>query len=1308
MTHSSHHLPAGCLAILVIVALVLLLSPAAGNANSDGSFAGPMAKKILQETGVSGGMVVVVGCGDGRLTGGLGQQGDRYLIQGVDTDAEAVAQARERFLVAGLNGRVSAVRFDGERLPYIDNLVNLVVSEELGDVPMEEVQRVLCPGGTAYVRTADGWGKTVKPRPDEIDDWTHYMHDASGNAVAQDDVVGPPRRMQWQGSPRYSRHHDKMSSMSACVTAGGRVFYVFDETSPASILSPSSWSLIARDAFNGTILWKRPIATWHTHLWPLKSGPAQLPRRLVSDGEQVFVTLSYDGPVSILDAVTGETVRILDDTKGTEEIIFKDGMLVALANPAAGQSPSGGSDRTKRAYGAKFWDEEPRRVVAVDTDSGKTLWATESRVLPGTLAADAKRVVFHDGDKIVCLAKDSGQELWQSAKVPRAKEIKSFYLPILVLYDNVVLFSGGETAGAQTGSWYMSGEDTLTALSLEDGKEVWKAYHPPSGYRSPEDLLVAGGLVWTGETTSGRAVGAFTGRNPKTGEIECEFEPDVNTYWFHHRCYRGKATENYLLMSRTGTEFVDIKTHHWDINHWIRGACLYGVMPANGLLYAPQHPCACYLESKQYGFNALAPAGAKEGEPSVKVTSRLEKGPAYQLIPPIETRADSWPTYRQNAGRSGQAATRVPTTLKTAWKADIGGKLSSPVIADGQLYVASVDTHTIMALNAESGETKWQFTAGGRVDSPPTYRSGLVLFGCADGYVYCLRASDGELCWRFLAAPTDQRLTSFEQVESVWPVHGSVLIEDGVAYFVAGRSIFLDGGLRLWRLDPMSGDVISETTLDDKTLRENPQSYTSWLNMPPALPDILSSDGRLVYMRSQPFTKEGKRLPLEAMPMGDNADKGAPPATQRADRAHLFSPTGFLDDTWWHRTYWMYGSTFVSGWCGYFKSGQTAPAGRILVCDKENVYGFGRKPQYYRWTTPIEHQLFSAERISPGSNAPENVQSQMSVVRVAKSDSLNPAKRPLTISTWVKSDNADGVVLVRGGGAAGYVLWLKGGKPNFGVRSGGELSSIAAKQRIVGDWAHLAAVLTPERQMRLYIDGKLAASGEAKSLIGGNPAEALEIGLDDGSIVGNYPGPGAFGGLIDEVRLYRAALTKEQIAQLAAGQEFPAPTPAMAFSFDNGKATDESGNENHGELDGTKPAQGKFGGALMFTGKANPPGYIVKHHWTRDLPLFARAMMLSDGVIFAAGPQDLVDEETAFRSYDLAETQKTLAEQTAHMQGKRGAVLWAVRADSGEKVGEMPLVACPVFDGMAAAAERLYMTNQDGSIICLEGSDGRG
>jgi len=1079
----------------VCVALCVLGAASCAAAEADRDGPEQQATEILAESGVQGGLIVQLGCGDGKLTAALGAN-EGYLVHGLDTDPAAVDRARQHIRSRGLYGRVSADRFDGKHLPYIDNLVNLVVAEDLGDVAMNEVTRVLCPGGVAYVKKDGRWAKTVKPRPDAIDEWTHYLYDASNNAVAHDDVVGPPRRMQWVGGPRYSRHHDHMSSFTAAVTAGGRLFYVFDEASPASILIPPKWQLVARDAFNGTVLWKRPIEHWHTHLWRLKSGPAQLPRRLVAEGDRVYVTLGLDAPLSALDAATGRTVRTYERTRATEEVILHDGVLFALVNDAAEKPDYDGSRRFRGSYGAKFWDEAPRKLAAIRAETGEVLWSREGRVLPSTLAADAEHVVFHDGEAVVCLDRGSGQERWRSQPIARAEEIRGFYAPILVLYEDVILFSGGETAGLQTGSWYTTGKDTMTALSADDGKVLWSAYHPPSGYRSAEDLLVAGGLVWTGETTSGRAVGVFTGRDPKTGEVKQEFPPDVKTYWFHHRCYRGKATDNYLLMSRTGIEFIDIDKEHWTPNHWVRGACLYGVIPANGLVYAPQHPCACYLEAKMYGLNALAPADPEgergrggEGE------TRLERGPAYAGVRGQEAGgsvAGDWPTYRHDAERSGRAGTSVPTALKPAWRTELGGKLSSPVIAEGRLFVAAVDSHTVHAIDATSGEPLWSYTTGGRVDSPPTIYEDRVLFGSADGWVYCLRAKHGKLAWRFRAAPMDRRLMSFEQIESVWPVPGSVLVENGAVWCVAGRSMFLDGGLRLVRLDPVMGSVLSETVLDDRdpasdAAKQGLQAYVSWLNMPTGLPDVLSCDGKHVYMRSQPFKLDGTRLPLEAMPSGGDADAGAPAATQRAEHAHLFSPTGFLDDTWWHRTYWLYGSRWVSGWCGYFRAGKAAPAGRIMVFDDERVYAFGRKPQFYRWTTPIEHQLFAA------------------------------GKRP--------------------------------------------------------------------------------------------------------------------------------------------------------------------------------------------TGPADPGAkqYLVDVHWAEDLPFFVRAMVLAEGTLFVAGPPDLIDEVEALKKIDDDATQAKLAEQAEALAGQKGAMLWAVSAADGEKAGQLALKSSPVFDGMAAAGGRLYLSAEDGSVVCLSG-----
>lgn len=197
-------------------------------------------------------------------------------------------------------------------------------------------------------------------------------------------------------------------------------------------------------------------------------------------------------------------------------------------------------------------------------------------------------------------------------------------------------------------------------------------------------------------------------------------------------------------------------------------------------------------------------------------------------------------------------------------------------------------------------------------------------------------------------------MQAFEQVESVWPVPGSVLVQDGVVYCVAGRSMFLDGGLRLLRLDPKTGSKLSETILDDRdpATGENLQTQIRGLNMPVALPDILSSDGEYVYMRSLPFDLEGKRKFVSYVQVGD----------QQGDDVHLFSPTGLLDDTLWHRTYWVYGRAFASGAGGYYQAGRRVPSGRLLVFDDNTVYGYGRLWQYYRWTTPLEFHLFAASK----------------------------------------------------------------------------------------------------------------------------------------------------------------------------------------------------------------------------------------------------------------------------------------------------------------------------------------------------------
>jgi len=914
-----------------------------------------LAKQILEASDVKGGLIVHLGCGDGKLTAAL-RTGEGYLVHGLDTDAESVQKARDYARSLGCYGQVSFEHLSGQRLPHVDNLVNLVVASGKCQVPKEEIMRVLAPGGVALAldsrfSTLDSFRKS---RPAEIDEWTHFLYDATNNAVADDSVVGPPRQLQWVGGPLWARSHDHLGSVSAAVSSGGRIFYIVDEAPIAAVILEPQWKLVARDAFSGVILWKRPIQKWQWHLRGFRSGPSDLSRRLVAVGDRVYVTLGVDAPLCALDAASGKTVASYEGTDGTLEVLCDKGILFVVAGDAAEGDPSAKAKRrgfaAVRPQRPAYLEQPPtKRIMVIDVDSGDVLWkksdADTAELMPATLAVSNGRAFFQNADNIICLDAKSGEEVWQAERtVSRSRP--TWTAPTLVVYDDVVL--SGDRAVAQKKTmdqaddrkveWIVSSAGgqapvgELIAFSAKTGERLWNCKCREC-YNAPVDVLIADDLVWTGELVRANEPGITEGRDPKTGEVKRTRPKDQEFFQAgmgHGRCYRNKATNQYLVLGRSGVEFIDLATGEGIANHWTRGTCQYGVIPCNGLLYVPPHSCACFIRSKLNSFNCFAPKRESNSEKAEgrKRYLRLEKGPAYGSSdlqsPASSLPSSSWPTYRRDGARSGYSPDAVAADLKPAWQQELGGRLSSVVVAEGKVFVAQVDKHTVHALDAAGGKPAWSYSVAGRVDSPPTIWQGRVLFGSADGHVYCLRASDGALAWRFRAAPADQRIVAYGQLESAWPVHGSVLVRDGVVYCTAGRSSYLDGSIRLCRLDAKTGRLLSETVIDHRDPETGYQRKGSVrvTNMPGALPDVLSCDADSIYMRHTRFDLEGQSQPPEV--------------------AHLFSSAGFLDDTWWHRTYWMVGTMMATNYGGWPNAGNRAPAGRLLVLDDSTVYGFGR------------------------------------------------------------------------------------------------------------------------------------------------------------------------------------------------------------------------------------------------------------------------------------------------------------------------------------------------------------------------------
>jgi len=373
------------------------------------------ARRILDSCDVRGGLIVHIGCGDGELTAAL-RASDCYIVQGLDTDADNVEEARSVILSKGLYGKVTARQFNGRNLPYIGNLVNLVVVSGKCQVSEDEIMRVLAPRGVAYVNGK----KTVKSWPTEMDEWTHFHHNPQGTMVGKDQLVGPPRRIQWIGEPKWLRNHDFMSSMHAMVSAGGRVFYVIDEGLRNHIFLPARWTLIARDGFNGTILWKKPLADWHPNNWPLKSGPGHHPRKLVAVGDRVYVAGGLVDPVKAIDAVTGETIKTYDGTKPTQEIVLSDGVLYLLVDPEIPpvnyRAETSSYKEINRANSGWAWEQNsPQRIIMTfDAGSGKLIWKHPAKVAPLTLTVCDDKILYHNGEGMVALDRKNGDILWSS------------------------------------------------------------------------------------------------------------------------------------------------------------------------------------------------------------------------------------------------------------------------------------------------------------------------------------------------------------------------------------------------------------------------------------------------------------------------------------------------------------------------------------------------------------------------------------------------------------------------------------------------------------------------------------------------------------------------------------------------------------------------------------------------------------------------------------------------------------------------------------------------------------------------------
>ena len=763
------------------------------------------------------GLVVCLGSGSAEDLVALSRNADS-LVHCLVPDAAGAQSLQQAAVKSGLCGRIwaeSASRLDP--LPYNNSLANVVVVNDFAGaltagLQAAEVRRILAPTGTAIIGQPAGaqvekirnWlsAEDVSPvatlerdgvwvvfrknaRPG-IDEFSHKWKSPARNLGTDDAAIAVPDTIRWMTV--------NSANGGEFRTAGARLFLLARR--PAS--AQAQVDLTSFDAFSGVRQWTASFPSAKTQLpWI-----ATADHVIAQSGEQVIC----------IDAATGKQRLVYESAGAPEDMLVSDGALVCT---------------------------EPFMVRALDVQTGKELWTMASqsprpeKVTPrkGAGLGGHLTKAREGGFETYCVVAAEGKVFLLDYFVGPDKKPSAKMLGVNLRTGKVEWSSDDELlAGGYRKYCYYAGQliistpGALLGLPVSGGGQRWKhdalSYDPKTQKVTPnigngKSIFASGGLVWVriGETDRGRSViidpadkpqpfKQWIGLDPKTGQEKTRIGYTRDDGTWQQRCYPDSATPNFIYSSNS--EFIDTKNR--DFRSWriMRGICGEGPIYGSGTMYIP--PAFCYWCYPMVR-GGLALDTAPPRRIAVAEDQRLEKGPAYgEQGPAPKIEPSDWPMFRRDMTRTGGATASGAWPLKSAngWPKQLGTRIHAPLIVGDRLYVTAINQGRIIALSADGGEL-WQYAAGSRIDLPPTLHGGLLLFGCHDGKVHAIRASDGALAWRFCLAPEVRRMVATDVVESPWPVMGSILVIDGIAYASAGRITGLDGGLRLCALDAATG-----------------------------------------------------------------------------------------------------------------------------------------------------------------------------------------------------------------------------------------------------------------------------------------------------------------------------------------------------------------------------------------------------------------------------------------------------------------------------------------------------------------------
>ena len=704
-------------------------------------------------------------------------------VQSPDPDELAVV----REMAEGLEILGSQIFVEEGALDSIslaDNLAGVVFvsNSARNSVSEKELLRVAYPGATILV----GGKEIVKPLVTDTDSWSHPYHGPDNNPQSADQRARAPYLTQFLADPKFC----PMPEIS--VAAGGKVFRAFGHIAHKANQNEMLNTLICVNAYNGTILWQRP----------LKEGFMIHRNTMIATPDILY--MADDESCKMIDTKTGRITDEIVIADGVADgpvwkwMAIENGVLYALIGgtearirtqpsetPGLGHWPWGmwdGHDyrnpKTNFGFGRTF--------VAIDPGTKKILWRYSGKDYFDSRGVCMKngQIYFYSPQKfLACLDTKKQGITWKNSDADllraigpdeRAQHYVTGYstTTFIKCNDEYILFAGPQRS-------------RLVVASAQDGKLIWQK---EGG--NLQLVLQGDGFYAAGPA----AAGAKYAYND--GEVLARL-PN------RRACTRATGSiDSIFFRTPGGTVRVETASNRAQHIAPMRPPCQDGVIISDGQLYWGPWMCGCQLSL--YGHISLAPAGDFDFQPALD-DSRFQKGAGdITSVASFRIREGDWPAYQKNNGWIPQTNVSIPKTVETKWTVDATTAMpTAPVVAGGVVFIGD-RSGAVTAIDAE-GQQKWKAYTGGAVYFPPVVARGRVYAGSADGWVYAFEAATGRRLWRFRVGPAARRIPVYGKLISTWPVSGGVLVRDGVVYAAAGIAHY--DGTYVVALDAVTGKV---------------------------------------------------------------------------------------------------------------------------------------------------------------------------------------------------------------------------------------------------------------------------------------------------------------------------------------------------------------------------------------------------------------------------------------------------------------------------------------------------------------------